>query len=78
MKLPVNLSQPGVGDMRVDFRGADAGVAEQFLDDAQVSAVLQQVGRKTVAQHVRRYVAGDAGTARALFHAQPECHRRSL
>ena len=48
MKLPMNLPQPPAGDMRIDLRRADARVAEQFLNDAQVRAVLQQVRGKAV------------------------------
>ncbi len=40
-------------DMRVDLRGRDVGVAEHFLDDAQVAAVVEEVGGKTVPQRVR-------------------------
>jgi hypothetical protein len=38
------------GDVGIDFRRADVGVAEQFLDDPQIGAVLQQMRGETVAQ----------------------------
>jgi len=39
VKFPVNLPQPAAGDVRVNLRCADARVAEQFLDHAQIRAV---------------------------------------
>ena len=57
MKLPVNIPQPVTGDVRVNFCRADARVAEQFLNHAQVRAVFQQMRRKAVPQHVRSNVA---------------------
>ena len=49
--------------MRVDHRGADIGVAQQFLHSTDVVAGLQQVGGETVAQGVRRSGLLDAGIA---------------
>ncbi len=71
MKLFVNLLQPAAGDVGVDFGGADAGVAEQFLDHAQVGTVFQQMGGEAVAQHVWRDVALDAGRRDALLDVEP-------
>ena len=71
---------PAPGDVRVNLRRADAGVAEQFLDDAQARPMLQQMRRKAVPQHVRRDVAGNARTADAALDAQPQryrCERRA-
>ena len=42
-----------VEHMGVDLRRGDVGVAEQFLHDAQIGAVLQQMAGEGVAQHVR-------------------------
>ena len=64
MEFAVDVPQPVAGDVRVNFRGADVRVAEQFLDDAQIRAMLQQVRREAVPQHVRRHVALHAGAAR--------------
>ena len=41
-------------DVRVDLRGADVGVAEQFLQHAQVHARFEAVRGKAVAERVRR------------------------
>ena len=45
MKPAVDFAQAVAGDVGVDFRGADVGVVEQFLDHAQIRAVLQQISR---------------------------------
>ena len=45
----VDLLDPLPGQMRVQLRRGDAGVAEQFLHDAQVRPALQQVCRKSYA-----------------------------
>src|SRR5438477_12420402 len=74
MKFPVNLAQPAAGYVSINFSGADARVTEQFLDDAEVGAVLEQMSGKTVAQHVRGDVALDARAANALLDAQPQRH----
>ena len=50
----VDLAQPVDGDQRVDLRRRHRGVAEQFLDDADVGAAVEQVGGEGVPQRVRR------------------------
>ena len=72
----MHLAKAVARHMRIDLGRADAGVAQQLLDNAQVGAVLQQMRREAVPQHMRRDVAGDAGAAYALFDAQPEGYRR--
>ena len=47
-------------DMEVDHGGGDVGVAEEVLNRADVSAVLEQLGGKTVAQGVRGDAFGNA------------------
>src|ERR1039457_5686979 len=74
MILAVDVPQTVGGDVGIDFGRADAGMAEQLLDDAQVRAVIKQMGGKAVAQHVGGDVAGDAGPAGALLDAQPQGH----
>jgi hypothetical protein len=46
-------------------------MAEQLLNHAQVRAVLQQMRRETVPQHVRRDVALDARELHALLDVLP-------
>ena len=41
-----------VQHMRIDHRGADIGMPEQFLDGADVVSILKKVGREGVAQGV--------------------------
>ena len=75
MELLVDFAQTTAGDMSIDFGGADTGVAKQFLDDAQIGSVLQEVSGEAVAQHVRSNpaVAGlDPRAADASLDAQPE------
>ena len=72
MKFLMDFPQAVAGDVGVDFGGADGGVAEEFLDDAQVSAVLEEVGGEAVPEHVGGEVAFNAGVAGAVFDAFPE------
>ncbi len=59
---------PGGGvDVRVDFRGEDRLVAEHFLHDAQVGAVLDEVRGEGVAEGVRGDFLADACEQRLLF-----------
>ena len=53
MRLPVDLQQLRRVDVGVALRRAQARVAEQLLNRAQVGAALQQVRRKRMAQRVR-------------------------
>ena len=58
-----------VRDARVARRARQVGVTQQHLDDADVGAVLQQVGGEAVPQRVHRHplrkAGGDAGGAAA-------------
>ncbi len=46
----IDVADPLAGDMRVQLGRGDARMTEQLLDDAQVRAAFQQVGRERVAQ----------------------------
>ena len=46
------------GDMGVDFRGGDIGMAQKGLDTAKVRAPFHQMGSKGVTQHMRRNLGG--------------------
>ena len=52
--------QPIQGDMGINLRGRNVGVAEDRLNGSQVGAVFYHVGGTTVAQHVRTGVASSA------------------
>src|SRR5579859_2787208 len=54
------------GHVGVDLGGRGRGMAENLLDAAQVSAALEQVGGRAVAQAVRARVAGRPALAQAL------------
>ena len=56
--------------MGVDLGGADIGMAEQALNDAQIRAVIDQMGGKGMAQTVRAEVA-DAGRFGIFGHNHP-------
>ena len=72
MKFPMNFAEPVASDVRVNLRRADIGVTEQFLDHPQICAMLQQMRRKAVPQHVWRDVALHARAANAIFDMQPQ------
>ena len=71
MELSVDVAQPIACDVGIDFGGADVRVTEQFLDDAQVRAVFQQMRGEAVAQHVGRDIASDARASDASFDVCP-------
>src|SRR3954454_14562425 len=60
----VDLGERLEVEVRIDLRRGDAGMAEHFLDRAQVLRRLEQMRRERVAQHVRMYVLGDAAALR--------------
>lgn len=45
--------------MKVDACGLKVGVSEQLLDNENISARLQKVGGKAMAQRMNRYMLGD-------------------
>ena len=61
-----------VVDVRVDLRGADVRVAEQFLQNPQVHSCFQTVRGKAVAECVRRNLL--AQVHRVLLHDFPCPH----
>ena len=59
------------GDVGIDLGRGDAGVAEEFLNDAQVGTVFEEVSGEAVPEHVRRDVAIDPRTEASFFDARP-------
>src|SRR5437763_16084928 len=51
-------------------------MAEHFLDDAQIGAVAEQVGSKTVSQKMRVNVRHQPGFSGVFLHNLPDAHRR--
>ena len=66
MRLVVNLRQMLKVQPCVDLCGGDAGVAQQFLHRTQITAGLQHMAGKGMAQHVRMHRRGQPSGARAL------------
>jgi hypothetical protein len=56
----VNLSDPTLGDVRVDLGRRDIFVPQQFLDDPKVCAAVKHVGRKGMPQEMWRHALLDA------------------
>ena len=52
MRIEVYLADVGAVEVRVELRGRDAGVTEQFLHDSKVRATLQKVRGEGVSQGV--------------------------
>ena len=59
-------------DVRVNLRGADVRMAEQFLQYAQVHTRLQAVRRKAMAERMRRNLF--AQVHRMQLHYFPGAH----
>ena len=57
MKPGVNLAEPAQLDAGIDLGRGDRGVAEHFLDDAQIGAAGEEVGGEAVPERVRADVA---------------------
>ena len=75
MKFIVRLSQATARHVRVHFRGADSGVTQQLLDDAQIGPVLQQMCGEAMAQHMRRDISPNAGASNPVLYAKPKRYR---
>ena len=52
MATRMGFSELGNGDLRINLRGIEAGMTEQFLDRAEVRAVLVQVRGAGVAEEM--------------------------
>ena len=76
MKFPMDFAEALAGDVGVKFGRADARVAQHLLNDSQISAVLEQVRRKGMAEHVGRDVSSNGGVTDAGFDATPHRGRR--
>ena len=70
MSLIVNLCEVLEIKVRIHLRRRDAGVAEHFLNGAQVAARLQHVGSERMSEHVRVDVAGEALLCAPGFQSQ--------
>ena len=73
--LSRRLAQRRGADVRVDLRGHQALVAQQFLHAADIGAAVQQMGGETVPQRVRRRAAVQAGELQILFQHPGDASR---
>ena len=63
----------------IDLRGREIGVAEQFLDFAQITAIAQKMGGEAVAKGVRGGGVGQTQrTAQALHDQLNDARRKTL
>lgn len=67
MGVVVDLFHAFGGDVGVDLGGGETGVAEEFLDAAEVCAVVEEVGGEAVAELVRGDAERDGGGAEVFF-----------
>ena len=66
------ITQQFIGDMRVDFRRTDAGVAEHLLYSKQVGTSFKQMGGKAVPKGVRADSLVDAVLLCQFFHNEED------
>ena len=72
MIFVVDRLQILLDQLRIDLRGGNVAVAEHLLDGAQISAVFKQMGRKAVAERVRRDILFDVRLFLIEFDDLPE------
>jgi hypothetical protein len=72
MELTMGQGQALGIDVGIDFRGGDVGMAQQFLDHAQVGTMAEQVGGKRVPQQVGIDILLDPGPMHGLLDDSPE------
>ena len=68
--------EPLLIDVRVNLRSRNIGVAEHFLNDAEVGAVAKQMCRETVPKQMWINVDVQPGMLRVLFHNLPDARGR--
>src|SRR5262245_65032691 len=57
-----------IEDVRINHGCGHVAMPQQFLDRADVVAVLQQMGREAVAEHMAGHALGDLGELCRPFH----------
>src|SRR5258708_11469819 len=72
VEVAMHLAETFAFDVGIDLGGADAGMAEEFLDDAQIGAVFEEVSGEAMPQHVRGDISANPGSPGALLDPQPE------
>ena len=66
MEFFVDGAEAVLVDVGVDLGGGDVGVAEHFLDDAEVGAVVEEVGGEAVTELVGMDFLGEASSGGAF------------
>ena len=72
MKPGVNLAEPAELDACIDLGRGDRGVAEHFLDDAEIGAPGEKVGGEAVPERMRADVGAQAARPGMAFDDLPE------
>ena len=72
MELSMHSFESLLIDVRVNLRRRDVGVAEHFLNNAQVRTVAQQMRRETVPEQMRINVFLQPGVPRFFLHDLPD------
>ena len=67
MKRAMHFDQVARVDGRIDLRGGNVGVPEEFLHVPKVGPTLQQVSRERMSEDVRAHLLLDAGRVRVLL-----------
>ena len=70
--------EPLLIDVGINLRRRNVGMAEHFLDNAQIGAVAEQMRGETVPEQVRINVRFQSGMFRVFFHDLPDAHRGQL
>src|SRR5437899_5792611 len=78
MKLSMHRFQTLLIDVGINLRRRNIGVAEHLLNDAQVRAVAQQVGREAVPEQMRINIFFPARVARFFLHDLSDSRCRSF
>ena len=76
MKSSMHGFEPLLINVGVNLRRRNIGVAEHFLDNAQIGAVAQEMCRETMPQKMGINVFFQTGAARVFFHDLPDAYRR--
>src|SRR5215204_4746518 len=74
--LTMDASKVLAIDVRIDLRRRDVRMPKHFLDRSQIGASLEQMGRKRMAERVRRHVLVDAGALDVFAQDLPRPHAR--
>ena len=71
----MNRFQPLLIDVRIHLRCRDIRVPEHFLDDAEVGAISEQMGRETVPEKMWINIFFQSGVPCMFFHDLPDTGR---